>query len=132
MSYLLKYPWDCKEVNWLEEHLQQAIVMRCKQRADYAKKFVIVGDMNAAKRTQQLAARLKASGMQAGEPDLRVYLNGGRVLFIELKRKGGRLNPAQVMWHDILAGLGFSVLTIIATTPQEAVDSALAVIEEFL
>lgn len=46
-----------------------------------------------------------------GWPDRLVLLHG-RVLFVELKTPGGRLNPRQKYVHAKLDSLGFEVLTV--------------------
>ena len=132
MSKLLKHDWQDDTVNWTEEDLQQAIIMRMRQRMDHGELFRIVGDMNAAKRNKTTGARLKAAGMQSGEPDMRIYFMGGRLEFVELKRKGGKVSEAQDVWHDIVANLGFNVWIIKGENPQDAVDKMNFLMDELL
>tara|TARA_R110000787_G_scaffold229028_1_gene336606 strand:+ start:545 stop:949 length:405 start_codon:yes stop_codon:yes gene_type:complete len=132
MSKLLKHDWDDLEVNWLEEDLQQAIIMRMRQRKDHGQWFRIVGDMNAAKRNKSTGARLKAAGMQTGEPDMRIYVEGGVVCFVELKRTGNKTSEAQDVWHDILTDLGFDVIILTADTPNSAVDAMHDIIDNLM
>lgn len=48
-----------------------------------------------------------------GFPDRLVFLPGGRVIAIELKRpKGGRLSPHQKMWIEKLRGLGVETAVV--------------------
>ena len=70
----------------------------------------------------------KATGMQAGEPDLRVYLPGGRLVLIELKSATGSLRPEQKERHARLRALGFEVHVLKAKTEAEAVAGALKLI----
>jgi hypothetical protein len=42
-----------------------------------------------------------------GFPDRVILLPGGRVIFVELKRPGGRKGPLQPWWADTLKRLGF-------------------------
>ena len=43
-----------------------------------------------------------------GFPDRTVLCPGGKIFFIEFKRKGGKLSPQQIQVRDVLTGLGFS------------------------
>lgn len=78
-----------------------------------------------SKRQRQLAA---LTGMQAGETDLRIYRPNARLVSIELKAEGGRLNAAQKDRHALLRSLGFEVHTVKATTEAEAVRLVLDVL----
>jgi hypothetical protein len=69
----------------LEWQLQSAQVRALRQMPEYGKLFLLAGDMNAAKRGATATAQAIASGMTPGEPDLRVYLLGGRIGLIENK-----------------------------------------------
>ena len=70
------------------------------------------GDMNAARRSFQEAAKCKAMGMKKGTPDIRLYGASGRIMFIEVKTKRGRKSEAQDTRHDRLAALGHTVLVV--------------------
>ena len=80
------------------------------------------GDMAAAKRSRAEQQAAAATGMTAGETDVRVYLAGGRLLSIELKAKGGRLSAEQKARHARLTDLGFEVLNPRAPTPEALAD----------
>jgi len=60
------------------------------------------------RRDQVTAARLKRMGVTAGFPDL-MFIGPGRVCWIELKAKGGRLSAAQgdIAAHLLAAGHGY-------------------------
>ena len=50
-------------------------------------------------------------GALAGIPDLQICLEGGKVIWLELKRtKGGVLSPAQKEVHSRLEALGHTVI----------------------
>ena len=54
-------------------------------------------------------------------PDRLCLLPGGRTLFIELKRPGGRPTALQAHEHERLRGLGFEVLVIDSKEAARAV-----------
>ena len=60
---------------------------------------------------------LKGDGLKVGTPDLLCVWNRG-VAFLEVKRPGGKLSPAQEAVHEALGGLGWPVA--IVTSPDEA------------
>ena len=49
-----------------------------------------------------------------GFPDLLEIQPGGRVRFVEMKSKRGRVSPIQRFWHERLRGLGHEVLVLFA------------------
>lgn len=75
----------------------------------------VIGNLNRYQ--TQLAT---ATGMKAGEPDLRLYFEAGRLVLVELKGENGRLNDAQKERIPLLRGLGFTVHVLFATTEDEA------------
>ena len=73
--------------------------------------FFVFAVPNGGKRDLVTAKRLKDEGATAGIPDLQIVLDGGRVIWIELKkRKGGRVSPAQKEIHERLISLGHTVI----------------------
>ena len=56
-----------------------------------------------------------------GMPDLLVVMDGGRVLFIELKAKAGKVTPNQAAMHERLEALGHRV--VIARSVSTAVEA---------
>ena len=50
-------------------------------------------------------------GHGTGIPDVLFLIPGGRPLFIEFKRRGGKLTPKQRFWHGYLKRLGYDVQT---------------------
>ena len=56
------------------------------------------------------AGRLKRLGTEPGWPDLQFAGPGGRMAFLELKRRGGRLSESQQAMRDHLEGCGFDYL----------------------
>lgn len=87
----------------------------------------VAGDMNAARRTLRETGLAVATGMRAGEPDLRVYMPGARLLLIEYKRgKTGRASAGQIEAHAELTRLGFDVITLAPANEDEAAAQTLA------
>ncbi len=64
---------------------------------------------NGGNRHAAVGGMLKAMGTKPGVPDL-MFIREGRVLFLELKRRGGALSPAQKECHRHLAAAGAIVL----------------------
>lgn len=65
---------------------------------------------NGGYRSKATAARLKATGVRAGVPDMCLAYPSGEYhgLFVELKRAdGGVLSPAQKIWIERLRLLGY-------------------------
>lgn len=50
-------------------------------------------------RSATAGAIAKRMGMLAGIPDLMIIRPLGRIVFIEVKKEGGRLNPAQIAFR---------------------------------
>jgi hypothetical protein len=116
----------------LEWKLQAAQCVRLRAMPEYGKLFTFAGSMEAGKRGPQARIQAKATGMEAGEPDLRIYLKGGRCGFIENKAGDGRLRPEQTKRHELLRALGFVVEVVRAATEQEAADKAEAIVRTWL
>ena len=55
-----------------------------------------------------------------GWPDRTVLLPGGRIFFIEFKRKGKKPSPKQEQWKNILEKLGFTYY--VCDEPGQAED----------
>lgn len=116
----------------LEWELQAAQVRALRAMPEYGKQFLFAGDQNAAKRGQTATAQAKAAGMTAGEPDLRIYLEGGRLGLIENKVGRAALEPSQVTRHPALAALGHPVTVVRAVTEDDAAAQAVALVRKWL
>jgi hypothetical protein len=97
-----------------------------------ADSFTIAGDMNGDYRSKQAAVKAKATGIAAGDPDLRVYASGGRLLLIEYKGEEGRLSADQKERHALLRALGYRVEVIKATTREECAAASVELVSEWL
>lgn len=116
----------------LEWELQAAQVRHLRNLPEYVSQFILAADMNAERRGPKARTIALASGMTAGEPDLRIYANGGRLLLIENKIGRGRLSPAQIDRHAALERLGFKVVVLRANSEDDAVNQAVAAVLEFI
>jgi hypothetical protein len=103
--------------------LQAAAVRRLRQMPEYGSQFTLAGDMNAARRSMNESAKAVATGLAAGDPDLRIYGAGGRLLLIEYKGEKGKLTTSQGKRHPLLARLGHPVTVIQASTEDECADA---------
>lgn len=117
---LLKTKEDDATYNWQEWELQAVVVRDCRRLEDERGDFTMAGDMNGVHLNASQASKAKLTGMRAGEADLRFYCAGGRLLLVELKRKGGRLSDDQKERHPKLRALGYQVEVVFAATPAEA------------
>lgn len=111
-----------KPAGALEWELQAAAVRRLRSMPEYGKRFLLAGDMAAGKRGPTAQAQAVATGLTPGDPDLRIYLEGGQCGFIEYKTDKGRLSSAQVQRHASMLKLGHRVVTIAATSEIECAD----------
>ena len=70
---------------------------------------------NGGKRTKAVAAKLKATGVRPGYPDLVLDIARGRYHGWrgELKVRGGRLSPLQSDWRNRLVSAGYRVDVVI-------------------
>lgn len=78
--------------------------------------FTLAADFNAGKRD---ATKAKATGVTAGETDLRIYAAQGRLLLIEYKNAEGVVSKEQKARHALLRSLGYRVEVIKSATPDE-------------
>ena len=67
---------------------------------------------NGERRDEITGARLKAMGVMPGMPDLLAGSEKEKIFFVELKKKGGRLSPAQKLVHELLQTIGIEVYVL--------------------
>ena len=66
-------------------------------------------------------AKAKASGKKAGVPDMVLLFEGGKTVFVEMKRKsGGTVSKDQKQWLERIRVLGFSAY--VCNGAKEAID----------
>lgn len=115
-----------------EWRLQAAAVRALRAHPDFGKRFTLAGDMAAGRRGRQTATIAKATGLVAGEPDLRVYAEQARLLLVEYKAGKGRVSPEQRDRHDMLKRLGYVVHVVRATAEAECAAETVRLVEEWL
>ena len=103
--------------------MQLAVAQHLRQHG-----YLFAADQNAGRRSLRDGARRKHLGMAAGEPDLRVYLDGGRVVFIEMKTSKGRLSENQKNRIEALQNAGHIAHVVKANTPTNAVDQVVDIL----
>jgi hypothetical protein len=87
----------------LEWQIQAEAVRRCRQLPGFGDtaapgvRFTLAADFNAGRRSPQQATIAKATGIVAGEEDIRFYGAGGNMLLVEMKgfaaRRSSRGRP---------------------------------------
>ena len=125
MHTVTKTSLPAKTPEW---RLQGAAVTALKRKRDAGWPIRVAGDMNAGRRSPAERGKAIATGMNAGEPDLRVYLPGGRLLLIEYKAKGGSVSVEQKAAHAELKVLGFDVVIVQPANEAEAADLTVALV----
>lgn len=103
-----------------EKVLQTHAVAALMRLVAAGEPILFAGDMAGSRRTPAEALWAKATGLVAGEPDLRVYGPAGSLLSVEMKTRKGILSPAQLARHARLRELGHTVRVIYAATGEEA------------
>lgn len=121
-----------KQAKALEVDLQAAQVQALRNHPAYGIRFALAGDMNAGERGGKAAEDALRSGMTAGEPDLRLYFDRGRLVLVENKEESYHLSDDQVARHKLLRALGYEVVTIYAATEDLAVRDVLDIVRQML
>lgn len=125
----------------LEIDLQIAAVRALKAMPEYVSSgdnvrpgtFTLAADQNGSGfRGRNAAVKLKAAGMAAGEPDIRIYFHGGVLRCLEMKGEEGGLTESQKKRFPLLRGLGFLIEVIEAMTGEEAAQMAVAIVRGWL
>lgn len=115
-----------------EWRLQGAAVQRLRRMRGYGVDFAIAGDMNAGKRGPRAQMEAKITGLEPGEPDLRIYCRRGKLGLIEVKTANGRLSDSQKLRHRLLRDLGFDVVVVQVATEAEAAEKCEALVLAWL
>jgi len=109
----------------LTEHQEQAIFVQWF-RFQYPG-IIIFAVPNGDYRNITTANRLKKEGVLAGVPDLVILLDSGKVLFVEMKRIGGRLSDNQKSTIKKMESLNHQV--IVAFGADDAIEKVREIIK---
>jgi hypothetical protein len=126
MAKIIKYKWNDATVRWSENDLQAAVVQWLRRNG-----FDVAADQGGLRTSRRQAGLAKIGGLIAGEPDLRIYLAGGRLLMVEMKTARGSVSKVQRERHAKLRSLGFDIEVLKAATPAEAVDKISAIMARY-
>lgn len=99
--------------------------------------FTLAGDFNAARRSMREQVKAKATGLAAGEHDLRIYMatahSGGQLGLIEYKAAKTPISVEQRKRHALLAALGFARQALLrAATEEDAARLAVETVRGWL
>jgi hypothetical protein len=108
------------------EHQEQAALIEWCERLSgrYPDLALLFAIPNGGHRHPAVAAKLRAEGVKPGVPDLflatpdQIGCYAG--LFVEMKRKGGRLSDAQRLWHHRLVEAGYALCVAYSWTRAAA------------
>lgn len=113
----------------MKEHDIQVALMKWMSFQHKEAFEVTYATPNAAKRTPRQGAYMKAEGLKSGVPDICIAVpkKGFGALYIELKRKGGKLTPNQAEWITKLTEAGnMAVLCVGYDAAKDTIDSYLS------
>lgn len=86
-------------------------------------RLVYYVNIEGGRRDVRQQVSLKRQGVRPGRPDIEVFANDNRVIFLELKRKrGGRVSEKQRNEIDSLKALGYECHVIYAETEADGVN----------
>jgi hypothetical protein len=105
---------------------EAAIQTRLRSRMRiHAPEVMLVAVPNGGKRTAWEAMQRSREGMAKGFPDIIALAPDGKVAFLEMKAKTGRLSPEQIGILERLCSLGFDCGCF------NSVDSAMAALRRW-
>jgi len=94
--------------------------------------FAIAGDFNSGRRGGQEATKAKATGLTAGEEDIRVYGAGGKLLLIEMKGPATPVSADQKKRHALHRHLGFDVHVVRGKTVDKGASDVVDIVSKWL
>lgn len=126
------------EAGPLEWEIQAEAVRRCRALPGFGDEaapdvtFTLAGDFNAGRRGIQESIKAKATGIVAGEEDLRFYKLGGEALLIEMKGPKTAISADQHKRHALHRHLGFRVEVVRGKTIEQGAADVVALVKEWL
>lgn len=122
----------------LEWECQAAICRAVRQIPGYGDvagpgvTFTFAADFNAGRRSMNESVKAKATGIKAGEEDLRFLAIGERTLLLELKGPKTAVSADQKVRHELHRHLGFRVEVLRCKTIEQGVTDAVRLVTEWL
>lgn len=122
----------------LEWEIQAEACRRVKQIPGYGDEegpgvtFTFAADFNAGRRGKSESAKAKATGIKAGEEDLRFSAVGGRSLFIEMKGPKTPVSDEQKKRHALHRHLGFRVEIVRGKTIEQGAADVVDLVRGWL
>ena len=115
-------------MNRPEQEMQIACASYLYDRQAYVKDLIFCHVPNGGKRSKAEAGIFKAMGVQAGAPDLIIWMKG-TIIQIELKVVKGVLSDAQKAFRDRLTALGHEYHVVTSETPGDAVNQLIGILD---
>lgn len=110
-------------MKYSEQHIHIGIVHHFRELARDLRTFWLFHCYNGGLRqSKRHASLLKALGVYAGVPDLIFLIKGGRVIFIEIKAKGGYLSKRQKSFIRMLENFAFPVYVVKAIDQEDGIN----------
>ena len=88
--------------------------------------------LEGAKRGKIEQARMKRLGMMPGHPDITLFLQGAKTVFIELKTESGKVSPLQKQRHEDLKRWGFDVYVVYCRDEWDAVKQMERIVKKYM
>lgn len=128
-DFQMPAPVPRKKRSQEESQMQRALMQwwHAQHRAFGVSELMLFSIPNGGARTAVTGAILKAEGARKGAPDLMLAVPRYRRevwkdevwehgLFLELKRRDGRLSPEQEVFHSLLRQQGYKVVVVWSLT----------------
>lgn len=112
-----------------EWRLQAEVIADLHKRIEGGQQFEFAASLEGVRLNPHQAQIAKATGMQAGEVDLRLYFAGARIVMCELKGDKGYLSADQKERLPKLHALGFVIHLCKAKTPEAMVELIGAIVD---
>ena len=122
---LKKCNWSDDSLKWHEAEIQAAIVQWLRRS-----KILFTSDLAGVKLSRGQAMKAKVGGMISGHPDITIWLDTGKVIFIELKNGTGSVSATQKTRHKDLKRLGFEVHVVKVKCPQQGVNAVKDIVKD--
>lgn len=126
------------EAGPLEWTIQAEAVRRCRALPGFGDEagpgvtFTLAGDFNAARRSMNESVKAKATGIVAGEEDIRFYGLGARMLLVEMKGPKTPISKEQHKRHALHRSLGFRVEVVRGKTIEQGAADVVALVRGWL